>query len=127
MLVAADAVALVRPWLESALGSTPVFGAVPNPRPDRFVTLARVGGVRPTPVTDAPRLLAECWGSTRGEAQDVCQLAYGAILALPGAVLDGLPVYRVAQLGGPAWLPDPVSGQPRFVFTVEVHIRLRAL
>lgn len=96
---------------------------VPNPRPPRFVTVHLGGGVRQTIITDRPTLLVECWASTAAEAHDLAQLCRGLVNALAGTTQAGTTIYRVDELGGPVDLPDPVSNQPRFTFSVQAHLR----
>ena len=122
LIVFPDAVALVASHLADVL-AVPVVHDVPNPRPASFVTVRRGGGVRHTVVTDKPQLLFECWADRAEDAIDLAQLARAYVNALPGQVLAGVPVYRVEELGGPSELPDPLSQQPRVVFTSLVHVR----
>lgn len=118
-----DAVDVVVGYLQTFVGF-PVGHDVPDPRPDEFVTVVRGGGVRQTVVSDNPTLLFECWGPTPEAAMDVAQLIRAYVNALPyERVVDGVPVYRVNEVAGPADLPDPVSNQPRVVFTTQVHLR----
>lgn len=92
----------------------------------RYVTLARTGGVRATLVSDAPQLTIDCWAKTPEEAEELAQQARAVLHGLVGSVVDGVPVYRVDELGGPTDLPHP-SGSPRYTFTVAVHLRGRPL
>src|SRR5690606_15009119 len=96
----------------------PVRGKVPDPRPDSFVTVRRTGGVRQSMVSDAAQLTVECWASSDEAAHDLAQTCRAILLALSGSTVDDVPVYRVSEVGGPALLPDPLSGQPRCTFTV---------
>ena len=129
VIVYPDIEALLVEHVSAALAavgeSAPVHNTVPHPRPGRFVTLVRLGGVKPstTVVTDAAQIGVECWAATPRQAHDLAQLTRGLLHALPGVVLDGHPVYRVDEWAGPAKLPDPVSDQARYTFQVSIHIR----
>lgn len=132
VIVFPDAEALLVDYLTAELaahGEADVHVAVtmPNPRPNRCVLVPRLGGARRNLVVDAATIGAECWGTSETDAQGLAQLVRGLLAALPGRVLDGTPVYRVEELGGPVNLPDPVSGQARYTLTVAVHVRGRAL
>lgn len=112
-----DAVEVIIGHLADVLDD-PVEPRVPNPRPDRFLTVQRVGGARRTIVTDAPLLAFEAWAQSDQDAHDLAQLARAHVHALVGTA-----VYLVEEAGGPALLPDPESHQSRYVFTVAVHLR----
>ena len=115
-IVFPDAVELVCDHLRIQLAPTPVVSRVPTTRPAAFVKVTRVGGVRRNLVTDEPTLTIEAWAATEQAAHDLSQLARAHVYAMPG---DG-DVYRVTEFSGPALLPDPLSDQPRFSFTVAV-------
>ncbi|MEU7190932.1 hypothetical protein [Streptomyces sp. NPDC045369] len=87
--------------------------------------MQRVGGLQQTPVSDRPRLDVHCWAETESGAYDLVALTRALLGAMPG-VRGGVTVYRVTEVGGPQWLPDSESGQPRYALAVEVHMRGRA-
>jgi len=122
-----DAVALVVDYLTEELddrGDTAdVLSTVPNPRPDRFVRVHRLGGPRHNLVVDAASIGVECSALTETDAHDLAQLCRALLFALASQVRDGVPVYRVEEIAGPGDLPDPDSSQPRCVFTHAVHVR----
>lgn len=124
-----NAPALVGGHLETALQArgqrAPVSPRIPNPRPSRFLVVARLGGVRQT-VTDAAQLTVECWEATPDRADDLAQLVRALLAAMADTVIGGVNVYRVDELSGPQDLPHP-SGQPRRVLNVVVHLRGVAL
>lgn len=130
-IVFPDAAALAIGWLGDQLNiygdTAPVRQKVPDPRPDRFVTIVRGGGVRHTLVSDAATLLVECWGETPTDAHDLAQLSRALLLAMQGMVVDDVAVYRIDEVAGPQQLPDPLSEQPRYVFTLSAHLRGTAL
>jgi hypothetical protein len=132
VIVFPDAEALLIAYLTAALAAhdwadVVVAVTMPNPRPVRCVLVPRVGGARRSLVVDAATIGAEAWAATETEAHDLAQLVRGLLAALPGRILDGTVVSRIEELGGPANLPDPVSGHARYTFTVAVHVRGRAL
>ncbi len=108
-----------------ALGFTgvPVRSRVPNPRPTRFLLVFRTGGPAVNVVTDAAQLTVEAWATSDVEAHDLAQVARAIVTGIEGTVTGGVTVYGVDELGGPGYLPDPVSAQSRFTFTVTVHVR----
>lgn len=118
-----DAEALLIDHLADALPDLEVYGQVPDPRPGRFATINRLGGVRRNAVTDGPMVTFECWANDLGTAMDDAQDVRAEVHALVGQVLDGSPVYKVDEIGGPARLPAEDTPQDRVAFTVEVLIR----
>lgn len=130
-IVFPDAAALAIGFLADALvaqgDGAVVSQNVPDPRPVRFVTVTRGGGVRHTLISDAATLLVECWASSPADAHDLAQLSRALLIAMEGSVVDGVQAYRVDEVGGPQQLPDPLSEQPRYVFTLSAHFRGYAL
>lgn len=130
VVVMPDAVAVVVGYLRDALAAAgepvPVVSRVPSPRPPRFVRVERVGGIRQTVVSDRPRLDVHAWAETEAAAADLAELVRALVSVLPG-VRGRTTVYGVREVGGPQWLPDDVSGSPRYAFAVEAHMRGRAL
>lgn len=124
-----DAVEVMCRYLRAALAAAgqgvPVGTRVPSPRPPLFVRVERVGGSRLDRVTDRPRLNIECWGPDEEQLADLVKIARALVFAVPG--WRGVVAYDVDDVGGPNTSPDPVSGQPRAAFAVEVSLRGRAL
>lgn len=124
-----DGVAVVRAYLRDAIAARgqpmPVVTRVPTPRPPQFIRIERVGGTRIDRVTDRPRLDVHCWASTEAEATDLAALARALIFEIPG--WRGAIAYDVDEVGGPNTAPDPVSGQERASFAVEVSLRGKSL
>lgn len=121
-IVFPNAEGLVAGWLRTNLGER-VENTVPNPRVGTFLVVRRVGGPRETLVSDAASLAIEAWDETDAAAASLCALARAWVLALPGEILAGTPVYRVDEIAGPANLPDPLSDHHRWTFTAAVHLR----
>ena len=122
VIVFPDAVALVVDVLADEVGGH-VGNVVPSPRPTQFVVVRRVGGTRRNLVADNATLTVECWAERPEYAHDLAQYCRAVIHTMPGQTFDGVAVYKVAELAGPADLPDPVSDQPRYSFTVSVTVR----
>lgn len=100
-----------------------VHVTVPNPRPDRFVLVPRVGGPKRSLVVDEPTIGIECWAATPAQALGLCELVRGLVHALPGRTVAGVAFYRTGEFAGPGNLPDPESNQARYVLTVWVRVR----
>jgi hypothetical protein len=126
-----DATWLVIDHLRAALAARSdtaiVASEVPNPRPDRLVYVHLGGGVRRSVVSDAPQIDIEVWDVATEDAHDLAQLCRALIHTMPGQVVNGVAVYRVDEFAGPADLPDPLTDNPRVVFTVQIHLRGSAL
>ncbi|MEU2740220.1 hypothetical protein ABZ656_33905 [Streptomyces sp. NPDC007095] len=124
-----DGVDVVRRYLAESFAARgdvlDVVTRVPNPRPDRFIRIERVGGSRIDRVTDRPRLDIHCWALDEESAADLVKVARALAFAIPG--WRGAVAYDVAEVGGPNTAPDPVSGQERASFAVEVSLRGKAL
>lgn len=124
-----DAVDVVRSYLQAALTASglvvPVRTRVPDPRPPLFVRIERIGGSRLDRITDRPRIDVECWGPDEGAVADLVRVVRALVFAIPG--WRGAVAYDVVDVGGPNSSPDPVSGQERSSFAVEVSLRGKSL
>lgn len=116
-----DVVAAAVTALGAAL-TVPVSGRVPNPRPDRFVTISRTGGPRRNLVTDAAQLTVDSWGQSDPDALALAELARREVHRLARTTVAGLHIYGVDELSGPGVMPDE-SGQPRYRQTFTVATR----
>ena len=97
---------------------------IPTPRPARFYRVIRTGGVAGrNNITDQAQITVESWGTDEDDAIDLAQQARARMHQARATVVDGTPIYRVDELAGPAWQPDPDSDQPRFVQTFVVAAR----
>ena len=105
----------------------PVHVKIPDPRPDSFVTIPRVGGVRRNMVVDTATISVDCWGMTPQPALQLAQVTRGLIHGLIDQQLGDYPVYRVDEFAGPGNNPDPVSYHSRYTATYSVFIRGRAI
>jgi hypothetical protein len=130
VLVFPDVVALVVPTLTTQLpalvgGPVHVGNRVPSPRPDRFVVLRRAGGSRITIVTEAATINVAAWAQSVPEADDIAQACRSVLHGMAGSLVDGVPIYKVDDLGAPAEEADPLSDQPMSQLSVSVHVRGR--
>lgn len=122
LFVFPDAVSLIIDYLNPEL-DVPVAPRVPNPRPDKFVTVARVGGPRRDIVTDRPLITIESWAGSDEDAHDQAQIVRALLHEMPGRSIGGTAVYTVDEASGPQLLPDPLSDQPRYTFLVQIALR----
>ena len=122
-----DAVAAITTYLADATGVA-TAKRVPNPRPDQFYRVIRIGGTARDVVIDDATLAVEAWALTDGEADDLANLARAHLLAIANHVLDdGTVIYGVTEVAAPADLPDPTSSQSRSTATYGARIRGAAL
>lgn len=127
LLVFPDVVALAVGQLAAGLpalvGAVHIGNRVPSPRPERFVVVRRGGGSRITIVTEAATLNIGAWALSVPDADDIAQACRSVIHAMAHSTVDGVAVYRVDDLGGPAEEADPLSDQPMSQLSVSVHVR----
>lgn len=116
-----DAVAQVIAVLSDGL-DVPVVSKIPNPRPNAFVRVRRVGGTDDAVVFDAASVTVEAYALRGEDAQDLCQLARSVLWVADGASTGG-KVHWVEVTGGPTELPDPLSDMPRYSLTASAWIR----
>lgn len=123
-----DAATLAATWLArdlAAQGVTiPVGLRLPNPRPNRFISIVRTGGVLETPVTEAAQLSFSCWGPDDVAAGQLAQLARALLYNMVGVDQGGgVMVRHIAEVQGPQYLPFPDTTQPRYLFTLRLSLR----
>lgn len=117
-----DVEALLVRALPDPLGVA-VSTRVPNPRPDSFVRVSRVGGTRRDYVTDEPIVVVECWAADEVAASYLGRTAHAHVFALAQTDVDGDYVRAVREVGGLQSFPDPLSKSPRYQFTVQLQTR----
>lgn len=127
LIVFADAESLTVQQLKVALTNAHISSDVPTPLPDPLVTIQRVGGAVQNLVTDAPVLIVQAWSKDKATAHDLCMLARAHIHAMPGTTVNGTWVYKVTEVGGPGYFPDPDTSTPRYQFTVQMRTRGTAI
>lgn len=100
-------------WL-SHKSRLPCFGIVPDPRPDTFVTLERIGG-RTSRTLDYPSYAVQVWANE-------LYLADLAATKLQQACfnLELEPWVAGVEVGSLYNFPDPDSRQARYQFTLDL-------
>lgn len=127
VIVAPDAEGAAVAFLKAqftALGDAAKVGTkFPAAGSQRFVRVVRAGGVSDL-AYDHPRLVFECSGSSSVDAERLCALTRGLVLAW--ARLSDV-VTRVQDAGDMAYVPDPDTGQARYQFAVQVDMKMSAI
>ena len=93
------------------------YGDVPEKRPDRFITVERVGGVRGLHM-DHPMLAVQAWAGSRSQAMILAdQLAtlFTTVLPLENTVAES----KVSSLYN---FPDPLSRAARYQLTLNLTL-----
>lgn len=128
VIVARDAEGAAVSFLKAqftALGDAAKVGTkFPAAGSQRFVRVVRAGGVTKDIAYDSPRLVFECSGSSSVNAERLCALTRGLVLAW--ARLSDV-VTRVQDAGDMAYVPDPDTGQDRYQFAVQVDMKMSAI
>lgn len=97
-------------WLPDAVG-VPSYAEVPDPRPDEFTTVERVGGTSSVGI-DAPVVAVQAWAKSRARAEEIA-LDVRDMVLVRGP--DLVPEIRgVTVAGGPYQFADPDSRQERY-------------
>jgi hypothetical protein len=96
---------------------------VPSPAPTSYVRVSRTGGVS-TLSHDGPTVLFECFGQSTVAAATLVRIVRAHVLA---AARQSVTFIRVSDGGGPAYLPDPDTNQPKYQFLVQCTTRGTAL
>lgn len=124
-----DSVLLVVKYLRECMPGLLAFSRVPDPRPAEFVRVKRLGGLRNSRITDRPRIDIQCWAQSEEDAERLISRVRAYALAMAGQ-RGSTTVHRVREVAGPQWMPDvatgqsgALSGQPRYVFTIEFSVR----
>lgn len=124
MIVFPDAEAVLVTYL-GELVAVPVVTKAPNPRPDSFVRLSRVGGARRDFLHDSPMVVFECWAATETDASELGSLVRSLVFALRGGDAGDVPIGRVQEVGGLQSYPDPSTELPRYQFTASIDMKGR--
>lgn len=124
--VTAIAIGALRTYLTAHALTGDVAATVPTERSigaGPLVLVRRIGGDTRSIVLQDAVMAIEAWDDEAEDAHDLCQLALGVVSSLAGTVTAGTPVYRVAEITGPLFEPDPESDQPRYTATATVTVR----
>ena len=122
-----DVEAIAVSYLKDSLADTPISTRVPDPRPARFIRVMAVGGSKARLNADSVMLTFQCWEATTVKASELARLARAYVHALAGTDVAGNWVYRVIDVGGPAFAPDPSTNTPRYQFTVSIDVKGESL
>lgn len=122
-----DVEALLVAYLTPLLGGVEVGTQIPNPRPDTFVRVTRVGGARRDRITDQPLVVVQAWATDEAAAQNLGARAQAHVFALEQTSVGDSYVRAVREVGGFQAVPDPLSGTPRYQFTAQLDTRGVAL
>jgi hypothetical protein len=123
VIVFPDAEALVLDFLRGAIPGLRCGVELPElPDDAPFLLVIRTGGEMAWPVLDTAAIDLEVWGPDRGTTHDVLQGALGALLA---SRTEGGPLAFVRVTNAPQWAPDALSGEPRWLASVDVGTRPR--
>lgn len=117
-----DIVALLRTYLLPIV-SVPIASRVPDPRPDVWLQIRRVGGAQQRPVRDQPRVDVLAWDDDDPGAWALAELVRRSVHALAGTTTLGPTVYRVDETLGPRQFDDPLTGAARVMATYSISIR----
>jgi hypothetical protein len=110
-----DCIALVINYL-NPLVTPGVHGRVPNPRPSQFYRISAAGGPGfEDKVNFRAAVTVEAWGPDEPTAMNDLLLAM--------ALLEAAPNEFYAECSAPVSLPDPDTGTPRFLSTVQLAVR----
>jgi hypothetical protein len=117
-----DIVALLVAYLDPLL-TGPVLARIPDPRPDVFTQVRRVGGNQVRPVRDQPRVDVFSHALTDPAAWALADLTRRSVHALAKTGTLGPVVYRVEETLGPRMIDDPLTGRPRYWATYSILVR----
>lgn len=127
LIVFPDAVDMVVEAISTALAlprpDVAVHAQVPKPRPVRLVTVERVGGTRRNLVVDDAMVSIEAWSPRADDAHSILQMARAVVYRMVGKLTLGVMTYRIDEVGGVQHSPDPVSGEERYIMTLQVSVR----
>lgn len=87
--------------------------------PERVIFVRRIGGQPREPNLDIARIDFKCYGRTEFEAQQIAALTR----ALMQASVNHEGIRQVDPFLGLTNAPDDLSNAPRYMFTLEFHIK----
>jgi|SRR5690606_3046996 len=116
------------PILADATGVRAV-SRVPNPRPDKFVQVRRIGGpAEPNLPIDRALVDVFVWSTDEDDMWETAFQVRDVIMGLRRSQLLSAPVYSVTEFMGLAQSDDQTPGQPetpRVWFSVEIATRIK--
>lgn len=117
--------ALLVSLLGARLADVSVATRVPNPRPDSFVRVQRIGGDERNIIQERPTLLVECWGRTDLEALLLARRCWSELQGPDEVQFNGVELQE-RRLTSPVNFPDPTTSLPRYQFTLQTTVTLEA-
>lgn len=123
LIIFPDVEGLVITYLKDALAGTPVSTKVPDSRPSRFIKATVVGGNNARLNADSAMVTFQCWEADSVKASLLARTARAHIHAMAGNQVNGTWVYKVRDVGIPAYSPDPNTNAPRYQFTVLIDVK----
>lgn len=97
-------------YLIPLLPGVTIAADVPNPRPEKLVTIERTGGGADSIVLDRPALMVQCWAKSRVEASNLAYEVDALILDI-----DHADICKIDRTGLYNF-PDE-KGNPRYQIT----------
>lgn len=121
---------LIVEWLRSHEAvsekvGTRIYTEIPARPTYPLVTVKRIGGIPPVKgKLDQARLQIDIWAEKKYTAREVASVVQAALYDLEDELVLNQRVSSVSDDLGLTWLPDPESGQPRYLFGVLVSVVL---
>lgn len=119
------AVSVVNADLIAQLPDVPVRWSVPNPAPERFVAVFRVGSGSGASWTDPAALDFHCYAGSVADSPKAADALANRVKTALGTMPDRPNRVAKVTITGHAYLPDPTSGRPRVIVGATVVLRPR--
>lgn len=84
-----------------------------------FLLVRRVGGSSPSLGVDVARMDVQVWHRTEVQAHDLAALVRALVHQARGVA----QIRAVKETAGPVPIPDPDTGQPRYLMTADLTLR----
>lgn len=107
--------------LLSANLHVPVSTKIPDDRPEKFVTVQRIGGGMQNPVTDRVQVAIQAWDGSEVDAERLCLDCEAVLAAYVCTPFNGVMIRHFREVTAPLNFPDE-SGQPRYQALVEFDL-----
>lgn len=111
-------------WLSAGLSGVSVSVRVPTPRPDSFVRVRRLGGIRGNLAQENPLVLFESWAPSVSAAFTLAQRVWALVDAADGLTITSGVFVAETGLTVPVPIDDPDTGTPRYQFTGNMVVNL---
>lgn len=97
---------------------------IPNPLPDKFIQVRRIGGSTGSAVLDRPRIDCLVFLDNPGERKDLAIETHALLLAIANDTVGDALLYSAEDFLAPIDVPDPVD-ETRTVSMLTVEITMR--